>query len=349
MRVVVTGGAGFIGSNLVDALLARGDEVVVVDDLCTGKRENVAAGRAARRGATSAPPRSRMLFAEVPRSSSTSPRRPTCRPPCAGPTSTRRSTSSAPSACCRRRATPHVVFSSTGGAIYGECERPAREDDPRRPLSPYGVAKLAAEEYLAGVEPPARDARTRRSGSRTSTGRGRRPGSRAASSRSSWTRWPRARRRRSSATGGRPATSSTSTTSSRPPRRARARAASSTSAAARRRRSPSCTSACRAVTGDDRPPRLAPPREGDVRRSVLDVSLAGRELGWRPRSASTRGCAGPGTGSRRGRKERAPAGANQASVDTPSTSSSSSAPGAPPRWSPPRSPPSSSPCSSSPG
>ena len=44
MRAVVTGGAGFIGSSLVDALLARGDEVVVVDDLSTGKRENVAAG-----------------------------------------------------------------------------------------------------------------------------------------------------------------------------------------------------------------------------------------------------------------------------------------------------------------
>ena len=42
-----------------------------------------------------------------------------------------------------------VVFSSTGGAIYGECERPAREDDPRAPFSPYGASKLAAEEYLA--------------------------------------------------------------------------------------------------------------------------------------------------------------------------------------------------------
>src|SRR5215471_958903 len=42
-----------------------------------------------------------------------------------------------------------VVFSSTGGAIYGECERPAREDDERRPLSPYGTSKLAGEEYLA--------------------------------------------------------------------------------------------------------------------------------------------------------------------------------------------------------
>jgi UDP-glucose 4-epimerase len=42
-----------------------------------------------------------------------------------------------------------VVFASTGGAIYGECERPARESDPCEPLSPYGAAKLAGEGYLA--------------------------------------------------------------------------------------------------------------------------------------------------------------------------------------------------------
>jgi UDP-glucose 4-epimerase len=43
----------------------------------------------------------------------------------------------------------HVVFSSTGGAMYGECEQPATEDWQRRPLSPYGTSKLAGEEYLA--------------------------------------------------------------------------------------------------------------------------------------------------------------------------------------------------------
>jgi UDP-glucose 4-epimerase len=48
-----------------------------------------------------------------------------------------------------RRHGAQVVFSSTGGAIYGECERPAREDDERRPLAPYGTSKLAGEEYLA--------------------------------------------------------------------------------------------------------------------------------------------------------------------------------------------------------
>ena len=48
-----------------------------------------------------------------------------------------------------RRHGTQVVLASTGGAIYGECEGPAGEESPRRPLSPYGVSKLAAEEYLA--------------------------------------------------------------------------------------------------------------------------------------------------------------------------------------------------------
>src|SRR5205814_1255833 len=43
-----------------------------------------------------------------------------------------------------------VVFASTGGAIYGECDGPAPEDAPTRPVSPYGIAKLCAEEYVRG-------------------------------------------------------------------------------------------------------------------------------------------------------------------------------------------------------
>jgi UDP-glucose 4-epimerase len=49
-----------------------------------------------------------------------------------------------------RAAGARVVFSSTGGAIYGECDGPAREDSPLEPVSPYGIAKLCAEEYLRG-------------------------------------------------------------------------------------------------------------------------------------------------------------------------------------------------------
>jgi UDP-glucose 4-epimerase len=49
-----------------------------------------------------------------------------------------------------RAAGAQVVFSSTGGAIYGECPGPAPEDSPLQPVSPYGIAKLCAEEYLRG-------------------------------------------------------------------------------------------------------------------------------------------------------------------------------------------------------
>ena len=76
MRALVTGGAGFIGSHVVDALLARGDEVHVLDDLSTGKRENVAAGAELHVADIRAPDE---VFAVVqPSSCSTSRRRRTC-------------------------------------------------------------------------------------------------------------------------------------------------------------------------------------------------------------------------------------------------------------------------------
>src|SRR5947208_2269969 len=128
MRCAVTGGAGFIGSNLVDALLARGDEVVVVDDLATGKRENVSDGaqlveadiRSADLGDAFAGAETVFHLAaqaDVP----TSVRRPDFDAE-VNVVGTVRVLQAAGDA--------QVVFSSTGGAIYGECERPAREDDP---------------------------------------------------------------------------------------------------------------------------------------------------------------------------------------------------------------------------
>ncbi len=150
MRAVVTGGAGFIGSHVVDALLARGDEVHVVDDLTTGRRENLSVEAALHRHDIRKPLEG--LFAEL---------RPEAVVHLAAQADV--GTSVAQPVldaevnvlgtlnvleAARQHDAP-VVFSSTGGAIYGECERPAREDDARRPLSPYGTAKLAAEEYLA--------------------------------------------------------------------------------------------------------------------------------------------------------------------------------------------------------
>jgi UDP-glucose 4-epimerase len=150
VRAVVTGGAGFIGSHVVEALLARGDEVHVVDNLATGRRENVAEEATLHELDIREPLDS--LFDEL---------RPETVVHLAAQadvgTSVERPVLDAQVNVlgtlnvleAARPYSAQVVFSSTGGAIYGECERPAREDDPRRPVSPYGTAKLAAEEYLA--------------------------------------------------------------------------------------------------------------------------------------------------------------------------------------------------------
>jgi UDP-glucose 4-epimerase len=150
VRAVVTGGAGFIGSHLVDALLARGDEVHVVDSLATGRRENVAAA-ATFHGVDIREPldgvfaqaRPEVVFHLAAQADvGTSVQRPDLDAE-VNVLGTVRVLEAA------RGADASVVFSSTGGAIYGECERPAREDDVRLPLSPYGTSKLAGEEYLA--------------------------------------------------------------------------------------------------------------------------------------------------------------------------------------------------------
>ena len=150
MRAVVTGGAGFIGSHVVDALLARGDEVHVVDNLATGKRERVPSEAALHERDIREP--LRPLFDRI---------RPNVVTHLAAQADVGTSVAQ-PEVDAQvnvlgtrnvlEAARPHgaqVIFSSTGGAIYGECERPAREDDPRGPVSPYGTSKLAAEEYLA--------------------------------------------------------------------------------------------------------------------------------------------------------------------------------------------------------
>jgi len=150
VRAIVTGGAGFIGSNVVDALLARGDEVHVLDDLSRGKRENVAEG--ARLHVGDLRRDAGALFAEVKPDvcfhlgAQIDVRVSVERPDFDADVNVVGTLHVLEAA---REHGGKVVFSSTGGAIYGECEGPAREDHPRAPLAPYGVSKLAAEEYLA--------------------------------------------------------------------------------------------------------------------------------------------------------------------------------------------------------
>ncbi len=152
MRAIVTGGAGFIASHLTDALVGRGDDVLVVDDLSRGRRENV-------------DPRAELVVVDVRDADALGSAFERHRPEVcfhfAAQPDVRISVDRPAFDCeinvigtinvleAARKGGCRIVFASTGGAIYGECERPATEDDPRRPLAPYGAAKLCAEEYIA--------------------------------------------------------------------------------------------------------------------------------------------------------------------------------------------------------
>lgn len=163
MRCLVTGGAGFIGSNLVDALLARGDDVTVVDDLSTGRRANLEPALAAGAELVELDIRDGDRLSELARE-----RRPERIFHLAAQIDVRKSiedpafdaavnvggTANVLDAA-RAGECGRVVFVSTGGAIYGEGEGqrlPLPEDAPIAPLSAYGQSKYAAEGYLALYE-----------------------------------------------------------------------------------------------------------------------------------------------------------------------------------------------------
>jgi len=152
MRVMVTGGAGFIGSHIADALLAAGHEVGVIDDLSTGSRDNLPAAVPLHvldirdRGALAA------AFAEfrpdvvchqaAQMSVSRSVREPLfdAEVNCIGLINV---LDAAVARGCSR-----FVFASSGGVLYGEQTTPAPEDTPADPVSPYGITKWVGERYL---------------------------------------------------------------------------------------------------------------------------------------------------------------------------------------------------------
>src|SRR5215203_4751566 len=163
MRCLVTGGAGFIGSNLVDALLARGDAVTVVDNLTTGRRTNLERGLAA--GAElveldirDADALSRLAAEKKPEAIFHLAAQIDVRKSLADPFfdasvnvgGTANVLEAARASGCGR-----VVSISTGGAIYGEGEGqqlPFGEDAPIAPMAQYGQSKYAAEGYLSLYE-----------------------------------------------------------------------------------------------------------------------------------------------------------------------------------------------------
>jgi UDP-glucose 4-epimerase len=159
MKALVTGGAGFIGSHLVDALLARGDRVVILDDLSSGKRENLSGALTA--GAeliegdiTDAAVVEDVFERHFPEAvfhlaAQMDVRVSVARPLFDLNVNVAGTINLARAAVARRR--PRFVFASTGGAIYGEGdgrELPLSEDAECWPDAPYGLSKLAAETYL---------------------------------------------------------------------------------------------------------------------------------------------------------------------------------------------------------
>jgi UDP-glucose 4-epimerase len=158
MKCLVTGGAGFIGSNLVDALVGRGDDVTVIDNVSTGKRSNL--DQAVAGGATLhvADVRDERVVAEI--FAAAEPElvfhmaaqidvRYSVEHPAGDATANVLGTIAVLEAA-RSVGTKRLVNTSTGGGLYGDAELlPTPEDYPIRPLAPYGQGKYAAEGYCA--------------------------------------------------------------------------------------------------------------------------------------------------------------------------------------------------------
>lgn len=159
MRALVTGGAGFIGSHLVDGLLARGDEVLVVDDLSSGSRDNLEGALEQGAELTVADIADPLALA-----SAATGFEPDAIFHLAAQADVRRSVADPADdarinvlgtinvlEAARTRPGTSVVFAATGGAVYGEGDDenlPFTEASLPKPLAPYGASKLAGEGYV---------------------------------------------------------------------------------------------------------------------------------------------------------------------------------------------------------
>ena len=152
MKIIVTGGAGFIGSHIVDAYIAQGHQVFIIDDLSSGDRRNLNP-KAVFHLMDILDPALPSLLAEIS---------PDIVNHHAAQMDVRRSVDDPLLDArinilglihllegCKRSNVKQVIYASSGGTIYGEQEVfPTAEDHPKRPQSPYGVSKLTGEYYL---------------------------------------------------------------------------------------------------------------------------------------------------------------------------------------------------------
>ncbi len=154
MKVLVTGGAGFIGSHIVDAFIARGDEVVVLDNLSTGKRENIHGQAKFVEGDITDAALVRELFRThkfeiVNHHAAQLDIRKSVTNPIFDAEQNILGSLNLLEAAKETGSVTRFMFASTGGAVYGEQEYfPADEQHPTRPIAPYGVAKRSIELYL---------------------------------------------------------------------------------------------------------------------------------------------------------------------------------------------------------
>jgi UDP-glucose 4-epimerase len=152
MRILVTGGAGFIASHVVDAYVAKGHDVVVVDNLSTGVKENLNP-RATFVEVDLQSPKLEEVFRSYPfdvvnhHAAQIDVRKSVEDPSFDATTNIVGGIRLYELA--RKQGVKKIIFASTGGAIYGEQDYfPADEEHPARPISPYGIAKLSNEKYL---------------------------------------------------------------------------------------------------------------------------------------------------------------------------------------------------------
>ena len=151
-KVLVTGGAGFIGSHVVDEYLRRDWEVVVLDNLSTGKRENVNQEAKFYQMDITDPGIDRLFIQEkfdlVNHHAAQIDVRISVRDPLLDAQTNILGTLNLLKNCLKY-GVGNFIFISSGGAIYGEVDNlPAREEYPKNPLSPYGVSKHTIEHYL---------------------------------------------------------------------------------------------------------------------------------------------------------------------------------------------------------
>ena len=150
--LIITGGAGFIGSHLADAFVAQGHDVHIMDDLSSGREENIPRGATFHRLDIRSPEATELIASSgadtlIHQAAQIDVRKSVDDPAFDAEVNVVGSFRLFEAA--RRGGVKQILFASTGGAIYGEQDRfPADEEHPTRPLSPYGAAKLAVERYL---------------------------------------------------------------------------------------------------------------------------------------------------------------------------------------------------------